>query len=103
MRIRGQRARLLPSAAPFLGEAKEGSGDTTEVYQVDETGELRPVDLEQADPEERHARDPRGRRGAPAARPSTSAASATTIGRNPDAEIFLDDVTVSRNHALLVH
>jgi pSer/pThr/pTyr-binding forkhead associated (FHA) protein len=26
-----------------------------------------------------------------------------TIGRNPDAEIFLDDVTVSRNHAMLVH
>jgi pSer/pThr/pTyr-binding forkhead associated (FHA) protein len=25
-----------------------------------------------------------------------------TIGRSPDAEIFLDDVTVSRNHALLV-
>ena len=26
----------------------------------------------------------------------------TTIGRSPDCEIFLDDVTVSRNHALLV-
>jgi pSer/pThr/pTyr-binding forkhead associated (FHA) protein len=25
------------------------------------------------------------------------------IGRSPDAEVFLDDVTVSRNHALLVH
>ena len=26
-----------------------------------------------------------------------------TIGRHPDAEIFLDDVTVSRDHAVLVH
>jgi pSer/pThr/pTyr-binding forkhead associated (FHA) protein len=26
-----------------------------------------------------------------------------TIGRSPDAEIFLDDVTVSRDHAVLVH
>ena len=26
-----------------------------------------------------------------------------TIGRSPDAEVFLDDVTVSRNHAVLVH
>jgi pSer/pThr/pTyr-binding forkhead associated (FHA) protein len=26
----------------------------------------------------------------------------TTIGRSPDCEIFLDDVTVSRRHALLV-
>ena len=25
-----------------------------------------------------------------------------TIGRSPDAEVFLDDVTVSRNHALIV-
>ena len=27
----------------------------------------------------------------------------TRIGRSPDCEIFLDDVTVSRNHAVLVH
>ena len=27
---------------------------------------------------------------------------AMTIGRSPDATVFLDDVTVSRNHALLV-
>jgi FHA domain/zinc-ribbon domain len=27
----------------------------------------------------------------------------TRIGRSPDCEVFLDDVTVSRNHAVLVH
>ena len=27
----------------------------------------------------------------------------TTIGRSPDCEIFLDDVTVSRKHAVLTH
>jgi pSer/pThr/pTyr-binding forkhead associated (FHA) protein len=27
----------------------------------------------------------------------------TTIGRSPDCDIFLDDVTVSRDHAILVH
>ena len=26
-----------------------------------------------------------------------------TIGRRPDSDIFLDDVTVSRDHAVLVH
>jgi pSer/pThr/pTyr-binding forkhead associated (FHA) protein len=26
----------------------------------------------------------------------------TTIGRSPDCEVFLDDVTVSRKHAVLV-
>ncbi len=29
-------------------------------------------------------------------------AARTTIGRHPDADIFLDDVTVSRNHAVVV-
>jgi hypothetical protein len=27
----------------------------------------------------------------------------TRIGRSPDCDVFLDDVTVSRNHAVLVH
>ncbi len=27
----------------------------------------------------------------------------TTIGRHPDSDIFLDDITVSRRHALLIH
>ena len=40
-------ANYCQKCGAFLGEAKEGAGDTTEVYQVDETGELRPVDLEQ--------------------------------------------------------
>jgi pSer/pThr/pTyr-binding forkhead associated (FHA) protein len=26
-----------------------------------------------------------------------------TVGRRPDSDIFLDDVTVSRDHAILVH
>ena len=26
-----------------------------------------------------------------------------SIGRRPDSEVFLDDVTVSRDHALLIH
>jgi hypothetical protein len=32
----------------------------------------------------------------------TPTAERTRIGRSPDCEIFLDDVTVSRNHAVLV-
>ena len=54
-------ANYCQKCGAFLGDQTETkSGDTTEVYQVDE------------------------------------------IGRSPDAEVFLDDVTVSRNHALLV-
>jgi len=31
----------------------------------------------------------------------TPAGEKTTIGRNPESDIFLDDITVSRNHALI--
>ena len=44
--------------------------------------------------------DPRGRRALGEA--FNIGEQRMTIGRSPDAEIFLDDVTVSRNHALLV-
>jgi hypothetical protein len=33
----------------------------------------------------------------------TPAGDRTTIGRSPECDIFLDDVTVSRRHAVLVH
>ncbi len=93
-------ANYCQKCGAFLGEAKEGGGDTTEVYQVDETGELRPVDLEQVTHEGATLviRAGGGRSG----EAFNIAGERMTIGRSPDAEIFLDDVTVSRNHALLV-
>jgi len=33
----------------------------------------------------------------------SAAGERTTIGRSPDCDVFLDDVTVSRRHATLVH
>ena len=52
-------------------------------------------------PRGRHAGDPLRRR-ARRVRRSRSSGERMTIGRSPEAEVFLDDVTVSRNHALLV-
>jgi hypothetical protein len=77
------------------------SGETTEAYTVDEaTGELKPVDLESVT--EKGAtlviRTGGGRGG----ETFPLNADRMTIGRNADAEIFLDDVTVSRNHAMLI-
>jgi pSer/pThr/pTyr-binding forkhead associated (FHA) protein len=87
--------------AAFLGDQTETkSGDTTEVYQVDETGELRPVDLDEMTHEGAALviRSGGGRSG----EAFNLVGERNTIGRSPDAEVFLDDVTVSRNHALLV-
>jgi hypothetical protein len=80
----------------------EGKGDqTTITYKVDETGELKPVDIEEVVSSEGAAlviRSGGGRVG----QSFPMAGERLTIGRSPDAEIFLDDVTVSRDHAQLV-
>jgi pSer/pThr/pTyr-binding forkhead associated (FHA) protein len=74
---------------------------TTITYKVDETGELKPVDLDEVVASEGAAlviRSGGGRAGESFAIEGDR----MTIGRSPDAAVFLDDVTVSRNHALLV-
>ena len=74
---------------------------TTATYIIDEqTGELRPAAVE----------DVAAQSGALVIRSGGGRVGQSfplkgermTIGRSPDAEIFLDDVTVSRNHAELV-
>jgi FHA domain/zinc-ribbon domain len=87
----------------YLGRS-EGGGDepTTMTYKVDETGELQPIDIEDAVEQAGAAlviRSGGGRAG----ESFTIDQDRMSIGRTPDAAVFLDDVTVSRNHALLVH
>jgi pSer/pThr/pTyr-binding forkhead associated (FHA) protein len=98
--VNAEGANYCQKCGAFLGEPDKPKGDTTEVYQVDETGELRPVDLEQVTHEGAALviRSGGGRSG----EAFTVAGERMTIGRSPEAEVFLDDVTVSRNHALLV-
>ena len=74
---------------------------TTATYVIDEqTGELRPVDVGDVAAESGALviRSGGGRVGQ--SFPLTG--QRLTIGRSPEAEIFLDDVTVSRDHAVLV-
>jgi pSer/pThr/pTyr-binding forkhead associated (FHA) protein len=94
-------ANYCQKCGAFLGDKTEaGSGDTTEVYQVDETGELRPVDLDTMTHEGATLVIRSG--GGRAGEAFNLGGERSTIGRSPEAEVFLDDVTVSRNHALLV-
>ena len=58
------------------------------------------MDLEQVTEDGATLVDPLGR--GPLRRGVHGRGERMTIGRSPDAEVFLDDVTVSRNHALLV-
>jgi hypothetical protein len=82
---------LLSSDAP---------GESTATYRVGETGEFIPVDLDEV---ASHGaalviRSGGGRTG----ESFGIEGERSTIGRRPDSDIFLDDITVSRDHAILV-
>jgi hypothetical protein len=72
----------------------------TATYRIDEAGELVPVELEQVT-----AHGPALVIRAGGGRVGESfpvAGERMSIGRRPDCEVFLDDVTVSRDHAVLI-
>jgi FHA domain-containing protein len=98
--VNAEGANYCQKCGAFLPEAAEKEGETTEVYQVDEAGDLKPVDLEEVTGEGATLviRAGGGRSG----EVFNVSGERMAIGRSPDAEVFLDDVTVSRNHALLV-
>jgi pSer/pThr/pTyr-binding forkhead associated (FHA) protein len=84
---------LLPRA--------EGAGEpVTATYRIDEAGELVPVELEdvRAHGPALVIRSGGGRVG----ESFPIAGERMSIGRRPDSDVFLDDVTVSRDHALLI-
>jgi hypothetical protein len=81
-----------------LLEKGESGAETTQAFSADEVGELANAPVEGLDGPALVVRAGGGRAGE-SFRPSGER---TRIGRSPDCEIFLDDVTVSRNHAVLV-
>ena len=98
--VNGEGANSCQKCGAFLAGVGGSTDATTAQYQLDdETGELRPVDPEQT-----------AHGGVLVIRAGGGRAGETfelqgermAIGRSPEAEVFLDDVTVSRNHALLV-
>jgi len=93
-------ANYCQKCGAFLGDVGTAASDTTAAYQVTDTGELKPVDLERVASEGATLVIRSG--GGRAGETFTLDGERTAIGRNPECEVFLDDVTVSRNHALLV-
>jgi hypothetical protein len=95
-------ANYCQRCGAYVGQREAKSDDvTTATYVIDETtGELRPVDVG----------DFASASGALVIRAGGGRVGQSfplegerlAIGRTPEAEIFLDDVTVSRDHALLV-
>jgi pSer/pThr/pTyr-binding forkhead associated (FHA) protein len=82
--------------------AREPGGEpTTATYKVGETGDFIAIDIAEV---AAHAAALVIRSGGGRAGESFEVTGERmTIGRRPDSAIFLDDITVSRDHALLVH
>jgi pSer/pThr/pTyr-binding forkhead associated (FHA) protein len=99
--VNSEGANFCQKCGAHLVVDERGGDQTTITYKVDETGELKAVDLDRVVEAEGAAlviRSGGGRAGESFAVEGERMA----IGRSPDANVFLDDVTVSRNHALLV-
>ena len=99
--INSAGANFCQKCVAHLAVEEQDGDQTTITYKVDETGELKPVDLEEVVSTDGGAlvvRTGGGRAG----ETFPIEGERVTIGRSPEANVFLDDVTVSRNHALLV-
>ncbi len=97
-------ANYCQKCGAYLGDLHSPQAEaSTATYRIDEaTGELVPVELDQLVEREGAAlvvRAGGGREGESFALDRER----MTIGRRPDSAIFLDDVTVSRDHAIMVH
>jgi pSer/pThr/pTyr-binding forkhead associated (FHA) protein len=96
-------ANYCQKCGAFLADVSGGhehGDDTTAAWQIGDGGDIKALDPEQiaSDAETLVIRAGGGRAG----ETFLVSGDQMTIGRSPEAEVFLDDVTVSRNHALLV-
>jgi pSer/pThr/pTyr-binding forkhead associated (FHA) protein len=91
---------LLERSDSEGGAAGSGADPITATYRIDETGELVPVEIGEVT-----AHGPALVVRAGGGRVGESfpvEGERLSIGRRPDSEVFLDDITVSRDHALLI-
>jgi len=102
--LNSEGANYCQRCGALLERGEAGTAPTgeavTATYRIDETGELVPVDIDAVT-----ARGPALVIRAGGGRVGESfpvEGERMSIGRRPDSDVFLDDVTVSRDHALLI-
>ena len=99
--VNAEGANYCQKCGAFVGPMESPKAPVTATYRIDETGDLIPVEIQDVVAEEGAAlviRAGGGRVG----ESFPLDGDRITIGRRPDCAVFLDDVTVSRDHALLV-
>jgi pSer/pThr/pTyr-binding forkhead associated (FHA) protein len=93
-------ANYCQRCGAFLAQSESEPDAITAPYRVGETGEIEQVPLESL--VERGATLVIRSGGGRAGESFSVVGDRLTVGRRPDSDIFLDDVTVSRDHAILV-
>ena len=99
--VNAEGANYCQKCGAFVGPMESPKDPVTATYRIDETGDLIPVEIDEVVAEEGAAlviRAGGGRVG----ESFPLDGDRITIGRRPDCAVFLDDVTESRDHALLV-
>jgi pSer/pThr/pTyr-binding forkhead associated (FHA) protein len=99
--VNAEGANYCQKCGAYLSRPEGTDEPTTMTYTVDESGEMHQVDIDEVVEKAGAAlviRSGGGRAG----ESFTLEDDKVSIGRTPEAGVFLDDVTVSRNHALLV-
>ena len=99
--VNDEGANYCQKCGAYLGRSEGTEEPSTLTYKIAETGDFQPIDIDRVVEEEGAAlviRSGGGRAG----ESFVVDQDRMSIGRTPDAPIFLDDVTVSRNHAVLV-
>jgi len=94
-------AHYCQRCGAFLAPGDSSPGTATASYRIGETGELEVVELGSL--VERGAALVIRSGGGRAGESFPLAGDRMTVGRRPEAHVFLDDVTVSRDHAVIVH
>ena len=96
--VNAEGANYCQKCGAYLSRPDGKDEPTTMTYTVDESGEMHQVDIDEV--VERHGAALVIRSGGGRAGESfTLDDERISIGRTPDAGVFLDDVTVSRRHA----
>jgi hypothetical protein len=93
-------ANYCQRCGAFLAQSDPPAGATTASYKVGETGELEELELSEV--VARGATLVIRSGGGRAGETFPLMGDRLTVGRRPDSDIFLDDITVSRDHAIVV-
>jgi FHA domain-containing protein/zinc ribbon protein len=94
-------ANYCQRCGAFLAQSEPPPGTTTASYKIGETGEIEEINVQ--DVAARGATLVIRAGGGRAGEAFVLDGDRMTVGRRPDSHIFLDDITVSRDHAVIVH